>query len=108
MKWVLNTYQTAQDWDVERIIEICRATGYEGIEFLQDFKQAHGLEADASDAHVLSVKEKVSAGGLIVSSLTSCRNFHSPQEEERRQSVDQVRRVIDQATLMGCDHVRVL
>lgn len=108
MKWVLNTYQTAQDWPVERIIEVCRAAGYEGIEFLQDFKQAHGLEAAAPDEHVLAVKEQVAAAGLIVSSLTSCCVFHSPEEAERRRNVEQVRRVIDQVALMGCDHVRVL
>jgi len=108
MKWVLNTYQTAQDWDVPRILEVCRATGYEGVEFLQDFKQAHGLEASASDEHVLQVKRQVGDAGLIVSSLTSCCNFHSPEEGERRRNVEQVRRVIDQAALMGCDHVRVL
>ncbi|HTE18967.1 MAG TPA: sugar phosphate isomerase/epimerase family protein [Armatimonadota bacterium] len=108
MKWVLNTYQTAQDWEVERIIEICSATGYEGVEFLQDFQQRHGLEASAPREHVLSVKEKMDGAGLIVSSLTSCCVFHSPEESERRRNVEQVRAVIDQAVLMGCDHVRVL
>jgi sugar phosphate isomerase/epimerase len=108
VKWVLNTYQTAQDWEVERIIEICHAAGYEGIEFLQDFKQRHGLEASAPDSHVLAVKDAVRDAGLIVSSLTSCCVFHSPDEAERRRNLDQVRRVIDQAALMGCDHVRVL
>ena len=43
MKWVLNTYQTAQNWEVDRIIQVCQAAGYEGIEFLQDFQQKHGL-----------------------------------------------------------------
>ena len=44
MKWVLNTYQTAQNWSVDRIVEVCQATGYAGVEILQDFKQAHGLD----------------------------------------------------------------
>jgi sugar phosphate isomerase/epimerase len=108
MKWVLNTYQTGQDWEVERLIEVCKATGYEGIEFLQDFKQKHGLEADASDKHVLAVKAKMQAAGLITSSLTSCCHFHDPQEADRQRNIAQVKRVIDQAVLIGCDHVRVL
>jgi sugar phosphate isomerase/epimerase len=108
MKWVLNTYQTAQNWPVDRIIEICLATGYEGVEYLQDFQQAHGLEASASDEHAAAIKQKMDAAGLIVSSLTSCRSFHSLDAAERARSVAQVRRVIDQAALMGCDHVRVL
>jgi sugar phosphate isomerase/epimerase len=108
MKWVLNTYQTAQEWEVERIIEVCLATGYAGIEFLQDYQQRHGLEADAPRERVLGAKEKMAAAGLIVSSLTSCCVFHAPEEAERRRNVDQVKRVIDQAVLIGCDHVRVL
>src|SRR5205085_1359932 len=90
------------------IIEVCQATGYEGIEFLQDFKQEHGLEASAPDTEFLAASEKVRGAGLIVSSLTSCCNFHSLEEPERRRNIDQVKRVIDQAALIGCDHVRVL
>lgn len=108
MKWVLNTYQTAQEWEVDRIIEVCRATGYAGIEFLQDYQQKHALEADAPAAHVRAIKEKMEAAGLIVSSLTSCRVFHAPEEAERRRNIEQVKRVIDQAVAIGCDHVRVL
>jgi sugar phosphate isomerase/epimerase len=108
MKWVLNTYQTAQDWDVDRIIEVCRAAGYQGVEFLQDYQQRHGLEAGATREHALAIKKKMEDAGLIVSSLTSCCVFHSPEEAERRRNIEQVRRVIDQAALIGCDHVRVL
>jgi sugar phosphate isomerase/epimerase len=108
MKWVLNTYQTAQDWDVDRIIEVCRATGYEGVEFLQDYRQQHGLEADVAREHVRAIREKMGEAGLIVSSLTSCCVFHAPEEPERRRNIEQVRRVIDQAVEIGCDHVRVL
>lgn len=108
MKWVLNTYETAQQWEVDRIIEVCQSAGYAGIEFLQDFKQMHGLEASAEDAHVLGVKQKMQAAGLITASLTSCKHFHDPEEVDRRTAIDQVKRVIDQAAMIDCDHVRVL
>ncbi len=108
MKWVLNTYQTAQNWEVDRIIDVCIAAGYQGIEFLQDFKQTHGLEADASREHVLGIKAKLDTAGLITGSLTSCRTFDSEHADERQRSIAQVKRVIDQAELMGADHVRVL
>ena len=108
MKWVLNTYQTAQDWDIDRIIAMCRATGYEGVEFLQDFQQKHSLEADAPDSHLLAIKAKMQEANLITASLTSCCAFHSLEAAERRRSIEQVQRVIDQAVRMDCDHVRVL
>ncbi len=108
MKWVLNTYQTAQEWPLARIIAVCQATGHEGVELLQDFKQAHGLEAAAPDEHVLAVKEEVAAAGLLVNSLTSCCRFDSPDATERQRNTDQVKRVIDQARLMGVTQVRML
>src|SRR5689334_9839351 len=108
MKWVLNTYQTAQNWEVDRMIEVAKATGYEGIEFLQDFEQRHRLEADAPPELVAEIKAKMQAAGLIVGSLTSCCNFHSPEEAVRRRNIDQVKRVIDQAVAIDADHVRVL
>lgn len=108
MKWVLNTYETAQKWSLDKMIAVCRATGHEGVEFLQDRRQAHGLEADASPETTLAAKEQMQAAGLIVASLTSCCVFHSPEEAERLRNIAQVKRVIDQAVLIGCDHVRVL
>lgn len=91
-----------------RIIEICQKTGYAGIEFLQDFQQRHGLEADAPQEHLLTVKRQMGAAGLIVSSLTSCCVFHAPEEAERQRNIAQVKKVIEQAVVLGCDHVRVL
>jgi sugar phosphate isomerase/epimerase len=97
-----------QEWEVDRIIALCRAAGYEGVEFLQDFGQRHGLEADAPDEHVDAIAEKMRAAGLIAGSLTSCCVFHAPQETEWQRNIEQVKRVIAQAARMGCDHVRVL
>src|SRR5690349_636145 len=108
MKWVLNTYQTVQTWALNEIIAICQKTGYEGIEFLQDREQAHGLEADATTETILAARKKMQSAGLIVASLTSCCAFHHPEEAERQRSLAQVRRVIDQAVQIGCDQVRVL
>lgn len=108
MRWVLNTYQVAQDWDVQTLCRMARETGHEGVEFLQDYKQAHGLEADAGPEHRKRVRDALSAHGLVCASLTSCMRFDMPDDGERRRSVEQVRRVIDYAPEMGCTHVRVL
>ena len=43
MKWSLNTYQTGQNWELDELIRQCKAAGFDGIEFLMDFKQKHGV-----------------------------------------------------------------
>jgi sugar phosphate isomerase/epimerase len=108
MKWTLNTYQVGQEWSTDHLIEMCVKTGYPYIEFLQDFKQPHGLEYDTPAEKYLETKQKLDAAGLRFGSLTSCQTFHSVDEKERAEAVTRVKHVIDMAKLVGCDHVRVL
>ena len=92
MKWVLNTYQTAQDWDVDQMIEMCRKTGYQGIEFLQDFKQKHGWEWDADKALAAAIRHKMTDAGLEIASLrlgaplSRCAEGACPRDAGRRLS----------------------
>ena len=108
MKWTLNTYEVGQQWNLTTLIEMCVKTGYPYIEFLQDFKQPHGLEWDTPKRKYLDTKKKLDAAGLRFGSLTSCQTFHAAEESERAESVKRVKRVIDMAREVGCDHVRVL
>jgi sugar phosphate isomerase/epimerase len=108
MKWTLNTYEVAQKWELDHLIEMCGKTGYPYIEFLMDFEQPHGLEWDTPRERFAEVKRKLDAAGLKFGSLTSCQTFHSAEAAERAESVTRVKRVIDMAKEVGCDHVRVL
>lgn len=108
MKWSLNTYQTAQDWELDYLIDIVKKTGYHGIEFLMDYDQKHGLEWDTPRKKWDEVKDKMESAELEFASLTSCQNFHSLDEKERSQSVERVKQVIDMANFFDCKHVRVL
>jgi sugar phosphate isomerase/epimerase len=108
MKWTLNTYEVGQKWSLEHLIEMCQKTGYPYIEFLMDFQQPHGLEWDTPRERFAETKSKLDAAGLKFGSFTSCQTFHSPEANERAESVKRVKRVIDMAREFGCDHVRVL
>ena len=108
MKWSLNTYQTCQDWEFGRILEVAENAGYHGVELLMDYQQKHGFEWDTPEEQWPGLKDKVDASGLVISSLTSCQKFQSLQAEDRGESVRRVKRVIDMADFMDCDHVRVL
>jgi sugar phosphate isomerase/epimerase len=108
MKWSLNTYKIGQDWELDFLIEMVKKAGYEGIEYLMDFDQKHGLEWDTPEEKWAEYKEKMAAAGLACASLCSCQNFHAPEKESRDQSVERVKRVIDMADFLECDHIRVL
>lgn len=108
MKWALNTYQTCQDWELSEILEVAERTGYHGVELLMDYQQKHGLEWDTPEDRWQLIKDRVDASGVVISSLTSCQNFHSPDADDRVASVRRVKRVINMTEFMGCNHVRVL
>jgi sugar phosphate isomerase/epimerase len=108
VKWTLNTFEVAQQWELDHLIEMCQKTGYPYIEFLMDYDQPHGLEWDTPAERFHEVKKKLDAAGLKYGSLTSCQAFHAPDAAERAESVKRVKRVIDMAREVGCDHVRVL
>ena len=85
MKWSLNTYQTAQNWEIDELIRQAKAAGFDGIEFLMDYGQKHGVEANADAGWLRTVKEKMDASGLEFASVTSCASFHSLNDAERDQ-----------------------
>lgn len=108
MRWVLNTYQVAQEWTLDEMLDMAKKTGFDGMEFLMDFEQKHGFEWDTPEEKWAPLKEQVGASGLETSSLTSCQTFHSLDDAERAESVRRVKRVVDMAEFMECGHVRVL
>ena len=108
MKWSLNTYQTAQDWSLKETCEMASKTGYDAVEFLMDFKQPHGFEWNTPRENWKPLKLSVARLGQTISSLTSCQVFHHPTAEERAESVNRVKRVIEMANYMESPNVRVL
>ncbi|MCZ6678885.1 MAG: sugar phosphate isomerase/epimerase [Candidatus Poribacteria bacterium] len=93
---------------MSRILDVAETTGYHGVELLMDYQQKHGFEWDTPEDQWGALKAQVDASGVVISSLTSCQNFHSPHADDRAESVRRVKRVIDMADFMGCAHVRVL
>lgn len=108
MKWSLNTYQTCQEWELKRILETAENTGYHGVELLMDYKQKHGFEWDTPKDQWEALKSEVDASNVVISSLTSCQNFHSETASDRQETGRRVTKVIDMAEYMDCNHVRVL
>ena len=108
VKWTLNTYQVAQKWELDHLVEMCAKTGYPYVEFLMDFQQPHGLEWDTPRERFAEAKRALDAAGLEFGSFTSCQTFDSPDASARAESVRRVKRVIGMAREFGCDHVRVL
>lgn len=108
MKWCLNTYGTGQEISLERLIELAGGAGYEGIEFLMDFAQPHGVEADAAPERLAEVKRQMDAAGLEIACVTSCAHFHDLDSQKLAENARKAGRTVEIAADWGCPRVRVL
>jgi sugar phosphate isomerase/epimerase len=82
---------TADPWPLERVVRNCSASGvpYIGV-------WRHKLDGDAAKASAMIRNE-----GLRVSSLCRGGWFSAPTAEERRERVEDNRRAIEEAALLG-------
>jgi sugar phosphate isomerase/epimerase len=108
MHWSLNTYGTGQEVSLERLIELAKGAGYDGIEYLMDFNQPHGVEADASAERLAEVKRQMDAAGLAISCVTSCAYFHDLDPDKLAENLRKARRTIAIASGWGVPQIRVL
>ena len=72
----LVTYNVAKEWDLDTILGLLPAAGFEGVEFRST--HAHGVEISLSPAERAEVRRKCAAAGLKQVSLGTACEFHSP------------------------------
>src|SRR5512141_1345982 len=63
------TYNVAKSWDLDTILHHCKEAGIEGVEFRTT--HAHGVEPSLTAEQRAAVKTKLSASGLLQTSLGS-------------------------------------
>jgi sugar phosphate isomerase/epimerase len=88
--------KTTEYWTTRQAIEACVAAGLERIGLWREPVALHGLEATA---------EIVSQAGIAVSSLCRGGFFPAESEEGWSRSLEENRRVIDEAVTLGTDTV---
>ena len=108
IRWALNTYRTGDDLPLDDLIALAAKTGYEGIEFLMDFDQPHGVEADTDAAHLARVRQAMADAGLTISCVTSCARFHDLDADKLAENKRKARQTLDVAEELGCSFIRVL
>ncbi len=105
MKLGLVTYNLAKDWDVDRIIEMCAAHGFEGVELRTT--HAHGVEVELSAAERAEVRRKFEDSPVALAGLGSAFEYHSPDAEELRRNIDGTKQYARLAADVGAPGIKV-
>lgn len=105
MKLGIVTYEIAQDWDFDTIINICSELGYEGVELRTT--HAHNVEVSLSQEKRKEVRRKVEDSTLKLVGLGSAFEYHSPDEEELNKNIVGTKEYIKLAADVGAEGVKV-
>jgi sugar phosphate isomerase/epimerase len=99
------TYNTLKDFDVETIIRVLEAAGFEGVELRTGHK--HGVEPSISQEERSRVRRRFEQSKIrLVSYGTTCR-FQSPDAAERKQQLDTAKQFVDLAHDTGALGIKI-
>ena len=112
------THQLFAEYDLDSIIKILEAAGYEGVELrttedepgghaVGPKGQKHGVEPSMSQADRARVRKRFEASKLKLTSLGSVCEFQSADAAERKRQVDKCKAFIDLAKDVGAMGVKV-
>jgi sugar phosphate isomerase/epimerase len=101
----LVTYNLAQSWDVDTIIENCTETEFEAVELRAT--HAHGVEVDLSEAERREVRRKFEDSPVTLASLGSAFEYDSPDEQELRRNIEGTKEYAVLAHDVGANGIKV-
>jgi sugar phosphate isomerase/epimerase len=99
------TYNVLKDWDLDTLIKQLEAARFEGVELRTQHK--HGVEPSIGAAERDRVKNRFHNSKVRLVSFGSTCEFHSPDEQVRRNNVEETKRWIDLAHDTGAWGVKV-
>jgi sugar phosphate isomerase/epimerase len=105
LKIGIMTYNIAKDWDIETIIKNCTETGYKSVELRTTHK--HGVEVTLTPEQRAAVKKRFKESSLETISLASGFEFHYPEQEKVRKSIEGTKEYILLARDIGATGIRV-
>ena len=105
MRLGLVTYNVARDWDIEAIIEKLETARFEAVELRSTHK--HGVEPGMSPEDVDRVRRRFEDSKVRLLSLGSACEFHSPDEQERKNNIELTGKFVELAHDLGCWGVKV-
>ena len=101
----LVTYNLAAEWDLDKIIEVCEATGHEAVELRTT--HAHGVEPNLTEQQRHDVRRRFERSNVVLLGLGSTCEYHSPDFVELAAQKLSAMEFMDLAQDVGAQGVKV-
>ena len=105
MKLGTVTYNLAKDWNIETIIKNCTEAKFQGVELRTT--HAHGVEVTLSKQERAEVKQRFADSPVLLWSLGSAFDFHTPDQSKLRKDIEATKEYIVLAHDVGATGVKV-
>lgn len=105
MKLGLVTYNLAKDWNIDTIIKMCEATGFEGVELRTT--HAHGVEISLSHIERETVRKKFADSKVELAGLGSTYEYHALDPAVVKQNIEGTKEYIKLAKDVGAPGIKV-
>jgi len=99
------TYNIAKDWDAPTIIQMCQASGFEGVELRTT--HAHGVELSLTAGQRAAVREQFEEAGVAIAGLGTACEYQKPDAAEVRRNIEETKEWVKLAADLGCPGVKV-
>jgi sugar phosphate isomerase/epimerase len=101
----LVTYNVAKDWDLPKVLKICKASGIAAVELRTTHK--HGVEPTLSAAERKDVKKQFADSGIVCWGAGSTCEFHSNDEKVVKENIETCKQFVDLVADIGGKGVKV-
>lgn len=105
MKLGLVTYQIARNWDVSKIIKICKKIGFQGVELRTT--HAHGVEISLDPQQRQKIKNQFNEANIEIAGLGSTFEFHAIEPEIVRENISGTIEYAKLAADLDCPGIKV-
>lgn len=105
MRLGIVTYNIAEKWDLDTIIQNCTAAGFEGVELRTT--HAHKVEVNLTAEQRAEVKKKFQNSKIQLMGLGSAFDYHTPDPARLRKDIDATKEYIVLAQDVGATGVKV-
>lgn len=105
MKLGFVTYQIGKDMDVPTIIEVCKNTGFQGVEVRTT--HAHGIESSLSPDERKTVRKQFENAGVEIAGIGSAFEYHALEQDVVKENIEGTIESAQLAADLGCPGVKV-
>jgi len=107
VRFGFTTYTWGRDWDIPTLVGNCRKAGVFGTELRTSQNYAHGVELELNAAQRRDVKKRFKDSPVALVGIATSERFDSPDPEEVKKAIENVKAYIKLSHDIGGSGVRV-